>query len=176
MSLDNDVILWRLPRAVEQWLASDDPAASLIAADTRPAFGQFAGLCGDAPRNSGIRGLGLALDFEAALADVLRLHPARLQSELDEQGKQKAALKMSCEPLVVETADVSICSPFHPHNPDPGACVAHFVGLITRVMPWSYYDRPATEVRLEHWLNLRAELYARLGLPFEAARALPLTG
>jgi hypothetical protein len=176
LSLDNDVILWRLPRAVEQWLASDDPAASLIAADTKPAFGQFAGLCGEAPRNSGIRGLGPALDFEAALADVLRLHPAHLHSELDEQGLQVAALKMSGEPYVVETADVSICSPFHPHSPEPGSCGAHFVGLNTRVLPWSYYDRPATEVRLEHWLNLRAELYARLRLPFEAAKHLPLPG
>lgn len=169
LSLDNDVILWRVPRAIEQWLASGEPAATLIAADTKPAFGQFAGLCGEDPRNSGIRGLGPALDFEAALARVLRLRPASLQSELDEQGLQVAALKMSGEPYVVETADVTICSPFYPHTPELGRCGAHFVGLNTRVLPWSYYDRPATEVRLEHWLNLRPALYARLGLPLQAS-------
>ena len=168
LSLDNDVILWRIPRPVEQWLASADPAASLIAADIRPAFGQFAALCGEGPRNSGIRGLGPDLDFEASIATVLRRHPVRLQSELDEQGLQVAALTMSGEPYVVETSDVTICSPFHPHSPELGDCGAHFVGLNTRHLPWSYYDRPATEVRLEHWLNLRAELYARVGLPFHA--------
>jgi hypothetical protein len=174
LSLDNDVILWRLPPALEQWLAADDPTASLIAADIKPAFGQFAGLCGEAARNSGIRGLGPALDFEAAIANVLRRHPARLQSELDEQGLQVAALTMSGEPYVVETTDVTICSPFYPHDAELGACGAHFVGLNTRHLPWCYYGRPATEVRLEHWLNLRAELYARVGLPFHADDPVPL--
>jgi hypothetical protein len=164
LSLDNDVILWSVPPAVEQWLASENPAASVIAADTTPAFGQFAALCGSEPRNSGIRGLGPALDFEAAISEVLRVHPARLVAELDEQGLQVAALKTSGDPFVVETTDVTICSPFYPHNPGLGRCGAHFVGLNTRLLPWFYYGRPANEVRLEHWLYHRPALYARLAL------------
>jgi hypothetical protein len=166
LSLDNDVILWSIPRAVEQWLSSTDPTASVIAADTTPAFGQFAELCGSEPRNSGIRGLGPALDFEAAIANLLRVHPAQLKTELDEQGLQVAALKATGDFFVVDMADVTICSPFYPHNSELGRCGAHFVGLNTRLLPWLYYGRPANEVRLQHWLDQRPALYARLGIPF----------
>src|SRR4051795_4479741 len=38
--------------------------------------------------------------------------PVQLQSELDEQGLQIAALSLGGPPLVVTTAEVTICSPF----------------------------------------------------------------
>jgi hypothetical protein len=165
LSLDNDVILWDIPPALLSWLGSHKLDASLIAADVSAAHGNFAALCGPAPRNSGIRGLGPGLDFEAAVARVLQINPARLESELDEQGLQIAALSLQGRQHVIDAADVTICSPFHPHTPELGQSGAHFVGLNARVLPWFYYERPATEVRLAHWMRHREELYARVGLP-----------
>jgi hypothetical protein len=59
---------------------------------------------------------------------------------------------------------VTICSPFHPHQAHLGTCGAHFVGLNAHELPWRYYDRPATEVRLQHWEQRRPELYRRVGI------------
>jgi hypothetical protein len=165
LSLDNDVILWDIPPALQSWLASYELDASLIAADVSAAHGNFSALCGPVPRNSGIRGLGPGLDFEAAVARVLQINPVRLESELDEQGLQIAALSLQGLQFVIDVGDVTICSPFHPHTPELGQFGAHFVGLNARVLPWFYYDRPATEVRLAHWMRHREELYARVGLP-----------
>lgn len=164
LALDNDVILWALPPTLEQWLAYERPAP-LLAEDVAPAHGAFALLCGPEPRNTGIRGLPPGFDLAQALARVLQRHPAALESELDEQGLQVAALSQTGAPLVVRTEQVTICSPFHPHQPHLGRAGAHFVGLNAREIPWRYYDRPATEVRIEHWERLRSELYARVGLP-----------
>lgn len=164
LALDNDVILWDLPEALRRWLA-DDGGRKVIAADVAPGHGRFAGLCGPEPRNSGIRGIPARFDFEGAIAEVLEESPAELSSELDEQGLQVAAVSRGSEPLVVTTREVSICSPFPPHQPPLGTCGAHFVGLNARHIPWSFYDRPATEVRMEHWHRHRAGLYARVGLP-----------
>jgi hypothetical protein len=170
LSLDNDVILWNMPAAMEQWLHSGNPAAALIAEDVSAGHGKFSNVCGSAPRNSGIRGLGPEFDFEAAIARVLRVHPVPLESELDEQGLQVAALQLEGSLFVIEQKDVTICSPFYPHTPELGSSGAHFVGLNSRSLPWHYYGRPATEVRLEHWVSHRAELYRRIGL------TLPLQG
>jgi hypothetical protein len=169
LALDNDVILWDLPVAVREWLASGDNAGRVIAADDTLAHGRFAELCGPHPRNSGIRGIAPAFEYEAALATVLRRKPGALESELDEQGLQIAALNLDGKARVVTTAEVSICSPFHPHRPELGTCGAHFIGLNTRHIPWRYYDRPATEVRLAHWNEHRPELYRRVGLGHEVA-------
>lgn len=163
LALDNDVILWDLPVAMRRWLAGE-AGARLAAADVILANGRFAHLCGAEPRNSGIRGIGPSFDYEAAVADVLRRVPARLSSELDEQGLQIAALSLDGPPLVVTTEEVSICSPFYPHMTGLGTCGAHFVGLNSKSIPWNYYDRPGLEVRLEHWAGHRAELYHRVGL------------
>jgi hypothetical protein len=164
LALDNDVILWELPRAIRQWLYDGDSSARVLAADVRPAHGQFAELCGSAPRNSGIRGTAPGFDFEGALRNVLARKPARLASELDEQGLQVAALSLGAMPLVVAVEEVSICSPFPPHIAGLGCCGAHFVGLNVRDIAWAYHDRPATEVRLAHWNSHRDELYRRVGL------------
>ena len=135
----------------------------LIAADVVRAHGQFADLCGQDPRNSGIRGLPPHFDLAAALAEVLRRKPVRLTSELDEQGLQIAALSLDRPPLSVSTEEVSICSPFPPHQPTLGRCGAHFVGLNVREMPWQVGGRPAIDVRLDHWRALREDVARRVG-------------
>jgi hypothetical protein len=163
LALDNDVILWEMPPAIRDWL-DGPPDRRLVAEDVAAGHGAFADLCGPEPRNSGIRGTPAGFDLGEALGRVLRRSPVRLGSELDEQGLQVAALSLDGPPLVVRTEDVSICSPFWPHQPDLGRCGAHFVGLNAREIPWRYYDRPATEVRIEHWDQRRPELYARVGL------------
>ena len=55
LTLDNDVILWRMPSAIEQWLADGD--SLLIAEDVLACYGQFSRFCPEAARNSGIIGL-----------------------------------------------------------------------------------------------------------------------
>jgi hypothetical protein len=59
--------------------------------------------------------------------------------------------------------EVSICSPFPPHQAAPGVCGAHFVGLNSHGLPWQYFDRPATECTREHWLRWRDEIAACVG-------------
>lgn len=166
LAIDNDLILWELPSAIRRWV--DDPEGTLVAADVTPAHGQFAEQCGPESRNSGIRGTPANFDYEAAIRSVLAENPVKLQSELDEQGLQIAALAQSGEPYVVSVEDVSICSPFPPHLPELGRCGAHFVGLNTRNLPWDFQGRPAREVRLEHWRRHRPELYRLVGLEFPA--------
>lgn len=163
LSLDNDVILWEAPPSVRAWIDAG-AREPLLAQDVVPANGAFADLCGPEPRNSGLRGLPAGFDLAAALARVLALRPVKLDSELDEQGLQVAALSLGAAPRVVPTGEVTICSPFHPHQAHLGSSGAHFVGLNARRLPWRYYDRPATEVRAAHWEGLRSELYARVGL------------
>ena len=64
----------------------------------------------------------------------------------------------------------AICSPFHPHRPEPGRCGAHFVGLNARHLAWNYYDRPADAWMADHWARLHPVLVERTGAP-EAAVA-----
>jgi len=78
LSLDNDVILWGIPPAIERWLTSDDPAAGLIAADVCLAHGKFASLCGTEPCNSGIRGLGFRSRYRAGASDQPRAARLRI--------------------------------------------------------------------------------------------------
>jgi hypothetical protein len=162
LALDNDLILWELPDALRRWI--DQPGRPLFAADVTPAHGRFAPQCGPMPGNSGMRGIPAGFDYAEAIRAVLAENPARLQSELDEQGLQVAALSRGADPLIVPTQDVAICSPFPPHTSELGRCGAHFVGLNSKSIPWRYYGRPAHQVRLEHWHSRRQEVYRRLGL------------
>jgi len=148
LSLDNDVVLWDLPSSLTGWLASGDTC--LIAEDVRPAFGQFAHLCGAEPRNSGIRGLPPGFDLERQLLRVLDQHPAVMCSELDEQGLQVAAVTQGPHD-VVRLEDVSICSPFPPHWRQLGRCGAHFVGLNTRSLPWTHDGLSGEEHIYRNW-------------------------
>jgi hypothetical protein len=149
LSLDNDCILWSAPDGLERWL--ENPGGRLIAEDVCRCFGKFSERCGNEPRNSGIRGLPPGLDFERVLKTELRENPVTLQSELDEQGLQVAALGREGNPHVVSATEVSICSPFPPHAPGPGKCGVHFVGLNARQLPWSLNNRPASEFIRENW-------------------------
>lgn len=161
LSLDNDCILWDLPPAIKAWRAAQD--ACLLAEDVRACFGRFAPLCGAAPRNSGIRGLPPGFDLARRLKELLGRSPGPLTSELDEQGLQVAALSADRPPLVVRTVEVTICSPFPPHEPHLGRAGAHFVGLNARSLGWSFEGRPAEERRLAHWRALVPEVCARVG-------------
>lgn len=164
LALDNDCILWDLPAALGAWLESGDPASCVLAADVVPSFGRFAPHCGSVAMNSGIRGLPPGFDLESALREVLTLVPVRLTSELDEQGLQVAALRRFGNVGVITLEEITICSPFPPHLPGLGRCGAHFVGLNARAIPWSFEGRPALEVRREHWLRWRGEVYRRVGV------------
>jgi hypothetical protein len=164
LALDNDCILWDVPCPVGAWLA-EETGRCLIAADVVPAFGVFAAVTRPEPRNTGIRGLPPGHDLGAALLEVLRRHPARLASELDEQGLQAAALDLGRPAHVVPIEEVTICSPFWPHQPRLGRAGAHFVGLNARALPWDWHGRPASEVTAENFAAHRAELAARVGLP-----------
>lgn len=168
LSLDNDCICWVKPNAVEAWLGEPEPRC-LIAADVKLALGAFTHLTRPEPRNTGIRGLPPGYDLGEALHAVLRKHPVRLASELDEQGLQAVALDLGRPAHVVSIEDVTICSPFWPHEPRLGRAGAHFVGLNSRNLPWSYYNRPATEWVAENWRTHRAELCRRVDLPAAAA-------
>src|SRR5690625_1067693 len=164
LALDNDVILWRMPAALRQWLEGGRREC-VIAEDVAEGHGRFGALCGPEPRNSGIRAIPVDFDFEGALRAVLAECPGPLESELEEQGLQVAAVSHGRAPLLVRAEEVSICSPFPPHQPGLGSCGAHLVGLNARDFPWSFYGRPAVEVRLEHWQKIRPLIRERLGLP-----------
>jgi len=161
IALDNDCILWRMPGAIRSWLTAG--TQPLVSEDVRACFGSFAHLCGTKPRNSGIRGLPPWWPYAVDLRRILLQHDAALTSELDEQGLQVAALHRRGSPAVVPTDDVTICSPFHPLQPHLGRCGAHFVGLNAKQFSWSYYGRPAIDIRREHWRELRNEVARRVG-------------
>lgn len=163
LALDNDCILWAMPPALRAW--SRAPDGVLLAEDVCRGFGVFDALCGPRPLNSGIRGLPPEFDLDDALGRVLARRPARLQSELDEQGLQAAALYATGKLEVVGLADVSVCSPFPPHLPELGQCGAHFVGLNTRRYGWRYGDTPAEVVRAAHWDALAPEVERLVGAP-----------
>ncbi len=165
LSLDNDCVLWTAPEALRLWLDGAHGAYGLLAEDVARCLGQFETLCGPAPRNSGIRGLPPGFDYAAALRAVINEHPVVMTSELDEQGLQTAALQRALPMLVVTTEEVSICSPFPPHQPEPGRCGAHFVGQNARTLPWSSDGRPAVAHLVDHWARHRKTLETRVWLP-----------
>jgi hypothetical protein len=162
LALDNDCVLWDVPAAVRRWIERRD--AAVLAEDVRLAFGRFAPACGDAPRNTGIRGLPPGFDLEAALDRALARHDGALASELDEQGLQVAAVLASLPVLVIGLDEVTICSPFPPHLSRLGTCGAHFVGLNARSLGWTLGGRRAEEWTREHFERLRPDVEARVGL------------
>ena len=163
LALDNDLVLWEMPQALARWLDDDQPTC-VLAEDVRACFGQFAALCGPAPRNAGLRAIPRGYDLEARMRTALARVPVVMRSELDEQGLQVAAVSLDGEPDVVEIEEVSICSPFPPHLPNLGRCGAHFVGVNARSLPWSYQGRPAVAHLQAHWSHWRDEVARRVGL------------
>lgn len=164
LALDNDCILWRRPAAIDAWLSGPDDGV-VIAEDVRACFGRFAALSGDAPRNSGIRGLPPGFDLEEALVSVLEAGGGVLTSELDEQGLQVAAVSRGRPPNVVTVDEVSICSPTPPHRSDLGSCGVHFVGLNARRLPWTLEGVPAHVKVAENYARLRPLVARHVGLP-----------
>jgi hypothetical protein len=163
LALDNDCIMWRLPDALRTWLAGEPHnGCCVVAEDVKICFGAFSALCGTEPRNIGVRGLPPGSSYGEMLARILSEHPVTLRSELDEQGLQVAALLRHERLLVVRTHEVTICSPFAPHQPYIGTCGAHFVGLNAHALPWRYYDRPASELVRENWRRLKPQVAARI--------------
>ena len=160
LSLDNDVIFWRVPAALSEWLACGK--GCLMAEDVRACFGKFARYCGSEPRNSGIRGLSPGLHYEDCLRSMLSENPVLLNSELDEQGLQIATLLRQQPVHVVRLSEVSICSPFPPHLPKAGSHGAHFVGLNAKSLPWSWNGTPGHEYIRANWLAKRADLERRV--------------
>lgn len=137
------------------------PQAGLLAEDVRACFGQFVGLCGPMPRNSGIRGLPPGFNLEAALQRLLQEHPVTLASELDEQGLQVTARARpipgddrGCEHLFALSA-----APAHPWPPRrPFRRAQRHAG------GWQLKGRPAVECIQDHWQRHRAALYRQIGL------------
>jgi ribosomal protein S18 acetylase RimI-like enzyme len=166
ISLDNDCIIWRMPTAIADWLARGDERALVIAEDVRPCFGRFADACGDAPRNTGIRGMPPGFELGTALAGILAERGVEdLVSELDEQGMQVAAFYRAGPVHVVSVREVAICSPFWPHRPELGSHGAHFVGLNARRLPWTWYGRPAAACTAAHFDGHLPALYRAIGTP-----------
>ena len=158
LSLDNDVILWDVPAAIEEWLHSGDPEFCVMAEDVQPGLGQFAEYRHALAINSGIRGLPPKFDLEGRLRQVLEETSIVLRSELDEQGLQAAALSRAHLRLVT-LEEVSIRSPFPMHQKVMGQCGAHFVGLNQKSLPWRLDGRGAHEVIHERWHNVQHELH-----------------
>jgi hypothetical protein len=159
LSLDNDVVLWELPAAIKAWMADGD--SCLIAEDVVCAYGQFVALCGDEPRNSGIRGLPPGFRLDRELRAVLERLPVLLSAELDEQGLQVAVVT-GCKHHVVSLADVSICSPFPPHSRMLGRCGAHFVGLNAKTLPWRFQGKSGEEYLYANWDGWQPEIRSRI--------------
>ncbi|HEX4750141.1 MAG TPA: hypothetical protein VH302_11420 [Bryobacteraceae bacterium] len=161
LSVDNDVILWRLPSAMKDWLTSREPDACLMAGDVHSALGQFGQACNYRALNSGIRGLPPGFDLEDRLRETLVQSGRTLQSELDEQGLQAEVL-LKTKLYVISTDDVSICSPFPNHQKELGRCGAHFVGLNPKRAPWILDGRPAHEVIRERWNEISQQVKRRV--------------
>lgn len=164
IALDNDCIIWKLPESMAEWLENANARQCLLSDDVNRMFGRFAVICGQKAKNTGIRGFPPGLHFHECLRRVLLDFPVTLRSELDEQGLQTAAMSLKGDPVAVTTDEVSICSPFYPHQPNPGTSGAHFVGLNARSFGWQYFGRPAIECRQEHYDNLRPFLFRNVGL------------
>jgi hypothetical protein len=169
LAFDNDCILWQMPDGISRWLA--DGRRCVIAEDVRPGFGRFADLCGPEPRNVGIRGLPPRFYLGAALQAVLAMRPeGGLETDLDEQGLQVAAVSRAEAPFVVRNHEVSSCSPFPPHLPHLGRCGARFVGLNASRRPDGEPD--GGEVGA-HFDRHRLSLLERVGLATPPPRPGP---
>ena len=169
VSLDNDCILWRLPPALHRWIADPSRQSTAIAADTRRMLGSFSGHCAPGSYNAGIRGLPPRLDLEQRLWELLAGRTEPLDSELEEQGLQVAAVTGARQCHVVELDDVAICSPFPDHCQQLGRCGAHFVGLNAWELPWQWQGRPASSWTREFWLRHREKIARRVGVAATAA-------
>jgi hypothetical protein len=159
LSLDNDVILWRRPDALRQWL--NDADSLLIAEDVKACYGQFTSLCPRLPRNSGICGFPPGYDAEKKLRSLLIDTGAKLSSETDEQGLQVAVICAE-KHRVIPLQDVSISGYFRPHLLELGSCGAHFVGVNVKRVGWTWKGRPGEQYLHAYWDSRKPALHERL--------------
>jgi hypothetical protein len=150
LSLDNDVILWRIPPGIQEWLAAGEGCVG--AEGNRAAFGKFASSCGEEPRDAGIRGLPPGFAYEAALRHLLDEHPGTLESGADEQGIQAAALQRLDGERLVSAREVSVSSPHASYPAALGTHGVHFAGLNAKP------SHPAPEAIHRAWDRQRAAL------------------
>jgi hypothetical protein len=161
IALDNDVILWRLPEPVVEWLESIDKNACVMAQDAQRCLGQFSEHCDSRSINSGIRCISPGLDYESLLRETLEKSGVTLRSELDEQGLQATTLAQLSLKLV-SNEDVTICSAFPMHQHHLGHCGAHFVGLNQKWLPYIIHGIHAHEANQQNWLRLKDQVVERL--------------
>jgi hypothetical protein len=159
LSLDNDVILWRLPDSVRRWMNDGD--SLLTAEDVKSCYGQFAPWCPPFPRNSGIRGFPPGHDTEQKIRMLLGATGAKLSSETDEQGLHVALISAE-KHRVVRLEEVSICGYFRPHLLGLGSCGAHFVGVNAKRLPWTWNGRSGEQYHHAHWDSKKPEVLERL--------------
>jgi hypothetical protein len=134
LSLGNECILWRVPRAIERWL-DDDDSSVVVAEDVTNGFEDFTHLAGPEPRTPRLRGVSPSFDLEGALR--AKVH-------------------------VVSVDDVSICSPFPTHRRELGACGAHFHALNEKRLGWEQDGRPAETLVAELWRGHALEIRKRV--------------
>jgi hypothetical protein len=163
LSLDNDLILWRIPSAVRDWLEDGD--SLLIAEDVRACHGQFAEFCPKEPRNSGMVGVPAHFDIEPKLRALLARAGVRLSSETDEQGLQ-VSLVTSEKHRVVSVSEVSISGYFRPHLLELGSCGAHFVGVNGKHLSFAH----------QFWDGKKAEIEERVAGTALAVLSTPKSG
>jgi hypothetical protein len=127
LSLDGDVILWRIPPAIEEWIS--DEAGCVTAQSSRRPLGKFAGFCGERSCDAAVRALPPGFAYEASLRRLIAEHPVLLDCEDDEYGLQAAALERQHGMRHVTAQEVRLCAPFAAAAPELGSHGAHFPGI-----------------------------------------------
>lgn len=168
IALDNDCILWAMPEAVRRWLSGSFDRVCVLAEDVVAGFGQFAPLCGPAPRNSGIRGLPPGFDLTRALRGVLNTHPVRLVSpSLTSRGSRWRRCRAP-QPRWSSASRKSPSARPRRRTFSGSERGAHFVGInVTRARP--FYDGVALSRIAEHWELWKHDVYGAVGLSTDAA-------
>lgn len=119
LSLDNDLILWRMPSSLAGWL--DQGSGYLCAEDVARTYGKLDPLCDEEPRNSAIRGLPPGFSYDVSLRRLAEGIPLILDSAADERGLEVAALERRQAGYVVDREEVG--------SQSLGSHGAHFAGL-----------------------------------------------
>lgn len=167
LALDNDVILWELPAALERWLDEEDPERCLVLGAAEEAYGRFAPACEPGPpRSAGLRAMPPRFDLTAELRTVLEGIEGPVATSADQRGLEIAALSRLRPPLVVSLDDVPACGPTSPAASHLGHAGARFSDLNAGDPPLRRAG-PATEaVCGDHFDALLSELHRRLAVPF----------
>lgn len=146
LALDNHVVLWAVPGAIEAWLRGR--TRFVLAEDVRGWFGRFRETTTERPLSPAVRGLPPGFDLGAAIGRYLMHQPAVVRSELDVQGLQATAIRAAGSTGIVGLDDVTVSSPF-PSEGALGRSGTYFVGL---------------DVHADHWESQIAEVARRVGV------------